>query len=278
MSAPTFVGSPRWSAGGTSAPRAELIEFLERAGAASPARDAAERWFEVVPLRQGQHVIDAGCGIGLMLPRLARAVGPTGRVVGLDHAEDLLARGRERIRAEGLEAVVELRPGDINRMDFAAGSFDVATTERVLMHQEDPTATLRELGRIVKPGGFVVAIEPDLRGCRMDGSLDAEALGLMLARLVAGVRNPSVGLELYRRMHDAGLVERRLVPVNAVITRAEDLHFLRLQETSLKLVAEGQLTEERRLRALAGIEEASRAGTLACAVGYYIGVGQVPAA
>jgi ubiquinone/menaquinone biosynthesis C-methylase UbiE len=277
MSDPSFVGSPRWSPGGAGAPRAELIEFLERAGRASPARDAAERWFDVVPLRQGQRVIDAGCGIGLMLPRLARAVGSSGHVVGLDHAEDLLERARERVHAEALDAVVELRRGDINGMDFPAGTFDIATTERVLMHQEDPTATLRELRRIVKPGGFVVAVEPDLRCCRLDGNVDVEAIQLMLERLVKGVRHPSVGSELYRRMHDAGLLERQLVPVSAIITRAEDLHFLRLRETSRKLVEDGLLSQERVNRALAGLEESGREGTLACFVGYFIAVGRVPA-
>ena len=100
----------------------------------------------------------------------------------------------------------------------------------------------------------------------------------MLERLVEGVRHPSIGSELYRRMHEAGLLERKLVPVSALITRAEDLHFLRLPETSRKLVEDGRLTQERRQRALAGLEASSREGTLACFVGYFIAVGRVPAA
>jgi PHD/YefM family antitoxin component YafN of YafNO toxin-antitoxin module len=79
-------------------------------------------------------------------------------------------------------------------------------------------------------------------------------------------------------MHDAGLVDRKLIPVNAVITRAEDLHFLRLRETSQKLIADGLLSQERVRHALAGLEESSQQGTLACFVGYFIAVGAVPAA
>jgi SAM-dependent methyltransferase len=276
LKGPGFVGSPRWSPGSSGAPRTELIEFLERAGRASPAREAAERWFELVPLGAGQSVLDAGCGIGLMLPRLARAVGSSGRVTGLDHSADLLERAHERVLAEALDSQADVRLGDVNHMPFPDASFDVATAERVLMHQEDPTDTLREMRRVVRPGGLVVAIEPDLRSCRLEGNLDGGAFALMLERLVKGVRHPSVGLELNRRMHEAGLVERKLVPVGPVITRAEELPFLRLQETSRSLVEGGVLTRERAEGAIAGLEASSREGTLACFLGYFIAVGKVP--
>lgn len=276
MTDPGFVGSPRWSAGGAGPARTELIAFLERAGQASPAKEAAARWFELVPLAEGQRVLDAGCGIGLMLPRLARAVGPSGHVTGLDHSVDLLERARERLRAEAVDGWAETRPGDINHLPFPGAAFDVASTERVLMHQEDPTATLRELRRVVKPGGYVVAVEPDLRSCRLEGDFDTATLALMVERLVKGVRHPSVGLELYRRMQEAGLVERRLIPVAPVITRADELPFLRLPETSRSLVEEGVLGREQAERALAGLEESSRKGTLACFLGYFIAVGRVP--
>ena len=73
----------------------------------------------------------------------AERVAP-GRVVGVDHAEVVVARAQADVRAAG----VEFRVGDIYALDFPDDSFDIVHAHQVLQHLSDPVSALRELRRV----------------------------------------------------------------------------------------------------------------------------------
>lgn len=99
-------------------------------------------------------VLDIGCGTGFNLEELrARGVG---RAVGLDIATDALVYCRER----GLRALVR---GDGSRLPFADGSFDVITALDLIEHLDDDEGALREMLRVLAPGGHVVIFTPAFR-------------------------------------------------------------------------------------------------------------------
>jgi ubiquinone/menaquinone biosynthesis C-methylase UbiE len=103
-------------------------------------------------LAPGQRVLDACCGTGASALPAAHAVGPDGRVIGLDLAEPALARGRAKARERGL-ANVELRVGDVRRTGLESGSFDAVVCVFGIFFLEDMTAGIAELWRLVRPGG-----------------------------------------------------------------------------------------------------------------------------
>ena len=143
-------------------------DYLDKVADSDVIRHVAERAMELLALSPGAKVLELGCGNGVFLPRLAKAVGVEGRVVGVDHSLDLMAQARDKVKAEGLGDCVDLQVGDAYALPFAAGYFDAAHCERVLMHLERPNAVLAELARVVKPGGVIVAAEPDWMGIRID--------------------------------------------------------------------------------------------------------------
>jgi SAM-dependent methyltransferase len=104
-----------------------------------------------------------------------------------------------------------LQQGDAYRLPFEAATFDVAHCERVLMHLEDPSSALGEMKRVVRPGGWIVAVEPDWGGIRIDHA-DRAGMDLLYARALH-MRQPDIGLTLYRRMHELGLSDIRPVPI-----------------------------------------------------------------
>jgi ubiquinone/menaquinone biosynthesis C-methylase UbiE len=112
-------------------------------------------------LRPGQRVLDAGCGPGAQLGLLIEAVAPGGRVVGLDlepgNVEAAAALWPEHVAS----GVLSLESGDVTRLPFAADAFDAAWTSLVLHHVDDPGAALRELARVVAPGGLVTVLDGD---------------------------------------------------------------------------------------------------------------------
>jgi demethylmenaquinone methyltransferase / 2-methoxy-6-polyprenyl-1,4-benzoquinol methylase len=103
-------------------------------------------------------VLDVATGTGLVAARLVRAYGCS--VVGLDQSPEMLARAEDRIDADRtLGERVELVRGEAESLPFTDGEFDHLTFTYLLRYVDDPAATLRELARVVKPGGRIVSLE-----------------------------------------------------------------------------------------------------------------------
>lgn len=200
------------------------------------------------------------------------------RVVGLDHAPTFVAEARARVAAAGLAATVTVEEGDAYHLPFPDASFDAAHCERVLMHLDDPTAALREMRRVVRPGGRVVAVEPDWGGLRIDHP-DRAALDLIYVRNVRRIRQPDLGLTLHRRFAQVGLAGCVPEPLTTPITDIATLHVagLDLLPAVGELVAEGCLDRARAEAALAYLDDASRDGAFYAHLAMFLAAGQVPA-
>ncbi|KQO97680.1 class I SAM-dependent methyltransferase [Leifsonia sp. Leaf264] len=112
---------------------------------ADPARRAI---IEAAAIGPGTRVLDAGCGSGEFLDLLAER----GAVaVGADPAPAMVALAREASAGTGADVVL----ADIENLPFADAAFDVATAVNALQFAEDTTAAVRELARVVRPGGIV---------------------------------------------------------------------------------------------------------------------------
>ena len=91
-------------------------------------------------------VLDVGCGPGTITADLAALV-PGGYVTGIDAAADVLAQARQEAERRG-QRNVAFDTGDVYRLDFADGTFDVVHAHQVLQHLTDPVAALREMRRV----------------------------------------------------------------------------------------------------------------------------------
>jgi demethylmenaquinone methyltransferase/2-methoxy-6-polyprenyl-1,4-benzoquinol methylase len=118
---------------------------------------------EAVRARPDERVLDVACGTGLVSAALAQRWGC--RVVGLDQSAAMLGRAREKIAADPeLASRIELVEGEAEHLPFADAEFDHLTFTYLLRYVDDPAATLRELARVVKPGGRVSSLEFHLPG------------------------------------------------------------------------------------------------------------------
>jgi demethylmenaquinone methyltransferase/2-methoxy-6-polyprenyl-1,4-benzoquinol methylase len=108
--------------------------------------------------RPGQRVLDVATGTGMVAAEL---VGRTGcDVVGIDQSEAMLVAARARAaRSPQLAAHLTFLQGEAERLPFGDGEFDALTFTYLLRYVDDPQATLRELARVVRPGGRIGMVE-----------------------------------------------------------------------------------------------------------------------
>lgn len=108
-------------------------------------------------LPRGGRILEVGCGRGVALPPLARALAPS-RLVGIDVDADLVAEARGRVAERGVAA--ELYHADVRELPFVASSFDVVIDFGTCYHISRPSEALAEIARVLAPGGLFVHETP----------------------------------------------------------------------------------------------------------------------
>jgi demethylmenaquinone methyltransferase/2-methoxy-6-polyprenyl-1,4-benzoquinol methylase len=105
-----------------------------------------------------ERVLDVATGTGLVAEELVRRHGCS--VVALDQSEAMLAAARAKLAADpAVAARVELVRGEAERLPFLDAEFDALTFTYLLRYVDDPLLTLRELARVVRPGGTIASLE-----------------------------------------------------------------------------------------------------------------------
>ncbi len=152
---------------------------------------------------EGDTVLDLGSGAGFDCLLAAARVGPTGRVIGVDMTEDMIARARDNASKAGCSNV-EFRLGEIECLPVEDASVDLVISNCVLNLVPDKAAAFREIARVLKRGGRVMVSDIVRRGelpaellpdvdsyvACIGGAIEAdEYLGLMQA---AGLAQPEI--------------------------------------------------------------------------------------
>ena len=138
--------------------------------AISPRYDQANQWLSLgvhrhwrqavvdgASLRPGARVLDCATGTGDLALEWSRALGPSGRVIGADFCAPMLSEARRKV-ASGQAWPVFLQ-ADALALPFGEGVFDGASMAFGIRNVDDPLSCLRELGRVVRPGGEVLVLE-----------------------------------------------------------------------------------------------------------------------
>jgi len=146
-------------------------------------------------------VLDVACGTGAISLALARSYGCS--VLGLDQSAEMLAEGRRRVAAAGLENRVRLEQGNAETLAFPDGAFDALTSGYLLRYVEDPAATLAELARVVRPGG---------RMAILDFGVPGNPVARAAWRLYVGVGLPTLGALVSPGWREVGRVLRDSIP------------------------------------------------------------------
>lgn len=145
-----------------------------------------------VPREGIRKVLDLGCGQG-NTSRLLAAQFPEAEVTGIEYDANLVAFARAQVG----NARVRFEQGDATRLPFPDGSFDLVFARYLLLHIPEPDMVIREMFRVIRPGGWAVSFEMD---CCLDLSHPKNPGLPTMTRLFQGLfAQPFVGRELVHR-------------------------------------------------------------------------------
>ncbi|MBL0692067.1 bifunctional demethylmenaquinone methyltransferase/2-methoxy-6-polyprenyl-1,4-benzoquinol methylase UbiE [Comamonas sp. JC664] len=107
--------------------------------------------------KEGDRILDCASGTGDLALVFKRKVGASGRVVGTDFCPEMLENAPAKAEKAGLQ--VEFQVADAMDLPFADNTFDVASISFGIRNVDDPVKCLKEMARVVRPGGRVVVLE-----------------------------------------------------------------------------------------------------------------------
>jgi ubiquinone/menaquinone biosynthesis C-methylase UbiE len=196
MSGPTSpyaLGSTDW----------EHERLIRQGALLSPC---TERFFREAGIGAGQRILDLGSGVGDVAMLLARLVGPSGEVVGVERDAPSIARARVRVDEAGLRNV------SFTQSDACEVSsnrlFDAAVGRFILQFLPDPVAILRSLSRLVRPGGVFAFREVSYAPFLLLSAhlpLWSAAASLLHETIKRSGANTEIGPALHRIFQEAGL-------------------------------------------------------------------------
>jgi ubiquinone/menaquinone biosynthesis C-methylase UbiE len=183
--------------------------------------DYTEHALQLAGLRPGMRVLDVGCGPGDVSFIAARLVGPTGSVLGVDAAPEMIELARARASEQGLSAV-HFKQAEIDAITLDE-PVDAVIGRLILMHLPDPAAALRQLRAFVRPGGAIAFSENDITGARSipDMPLFRQVTTGIARAFEAMGLSPRFGTTLHKVFADAGLGAPHLTLSTPIGTAAE---------------------------------------------------------
>ena len=172
--------------------------------AAHAARTIANSAAYLEPhLEPGLRLLDVGCGPGSITAEFAERLGSDGYVLGIDYSAEVI----ERATQSYADSDATFETMDLYALPLDDDSFDIAHAHQVLQHVSDPVAALREMRRVVRPGGIIAVRDADYAGMHWAPESPLLDAWLSIYRRVAKANDaePDAGRYLVRWAREAGL-------------------------------------------------------------------------
>ena len=132
-----------------------LIARLENRAKDTVFARLFDKYAAQLTLPPSTQVLEVGCGTGAMVRFLAHRGDFSGKAVGVDQSLPFIEAARRFAQDENVSDRVDFRVGDAHRLDFSPATFDAVIAHTLISHVTEPTTVLREMARVVRPGGTV---------------------------------------------------------------------------------------------------------------------------
>jgi ubiquinone/menaquinone biosynthesis C-methylase UbiE len=253
---------------------AEMAAVLEARGRAADQAQVNAALMQILAPAPGERLLEAGCGSGLLCRQVAAAVAPGGSITGLDISPEFLRLAQDYAVRAGQADLIRWSAGRVEAAPFPDASFDGVLAARLLLHVSEPQVVLRELVRVVRPGGRLVVMDWDFDTVTVDHSNRELTRHLLHWRCDHQGGNNWSGRQLWRQMAAAGLSKVKAVPIVSVAQQAQDSLTLSLHRAAQVARDGGGITPGEHDAWVGEMAAALAAGRFFASIVYFIVVGE----
>ncbi|MFX1521630.1 MAG: methyltransferase domain-containing protein [Promethearchaeota archaeon] len=197
----------------------KMVEYIEKRSQYPDQKQVNHALKEILSPKAGERLLDAGCGGGVLSRLVAPNLAPGGYITGIDIFPEIIKLASEYARRENLTSLIRFEMGDAENLSYTDGYFDGAFAARLLLHVNNPQEVVRELTRVVRPGGRVVLMDWDFETLVVDHSNREITRRILHWRTDHKDGNNWSGRQLFRLLRVQGLTK---VAVHTVVTVATD--------------------------------------------------------
>lgn len=249
---------------------------LERRGRATQEVETRAAYLDLLEIAPGEHVLEVGCGSGVVLRDLARRVAPGGQAVGVDLSPVMLQIAGELASEAGLTELIDLREGDARDLPCRDGEFDVVLAVTTLSHVPGGERAVPELRRVARAGGRVGAFEID-----GDTMIISHPDRTLTRRIVAAASDQQASNSwLARRLpglfHESGLRDIQVRTFTAFDRDMKGFNGLRTERVAEVAVEVGAISDDERQQWLNQLRVEQAAGRFLVGITYFFVQGTVP--
>jgi ubiquinone/menaquinone biosynthesis C-methylase UbiE len=228
--------------------------------------------YELLQLKHGMTVLEAGCGLGDDAFRIAERIIPGGKVVGLDSSVAMIEKaGLNKLSGQ---LPVQFQTGDVKALPFPDNSFARCRIDRVLQHILQPERAISELVRVLEPGGLLLAYDNDW------GTFSITSRNIDITRALENLwcdsfTNSRIGRNLCDYFITSGLSDVKIYPSTSVITDFETAdRVYNLRETVRRAASGGVISMSQGCRWIEELIDRAGKGSFLAALTAYTVVGQ----
>ena len=201
---------------------AEMAASLEERGRAFDQQQVNAALLGVLAPATGEHILEVGCGSGILCRLMAPTIVPGGKITGLDISSEFIKIAQDLAISADLSDSIQWGAGQAESLPFQDANFDGVLAARLLLHVSNPQSILSELMRVVRPGGRVVVMDWDFETLAVDHSNRELTRRLLHWRCDHHGGNNWSGRQLWGLMAATNLVNLKVVPIVSVAHREND--------------------------------------------------------
>jgi len=252
-----------------------MAAFLEERSRTPDFQAVIQKLSETIAAKPGERLLEVGSGSGILCRRLAPQLQPGGWVVGVDISPDMTTEAQKYARLDGINSGISFETCTAESLPYPDESFDGAIAARLLLHAADPDQVIREMKRVVKPGGRVMVMDWDFDTVAVDHPNQELTRRLLHWRNDHHGGNNWSGRQLWRRMREAGIQNLSEHPWVSVAHGEEDGLTQTLWRAAQVACEGGTISSAEQEAWMNGLKDSIRAGTFFACIVYFIVTGTV---